>query len=296
MTLVILAPLVAIWRNLSALCLLFAQVITTGRASAARLARMVENLFKVVAGVGMYIWLASIVPLTAGARWVLLASLAAGILALFLLKRKLVLWHSELEVGLQDVLRGGDVAVADTSAPWLREHGDWELNVMECVLPDLGDCRGKRIAELDLRSRFGCTVIGIGRQGYLIPLPAPDTVLYPRDKILLLGTGAQVRAGKEALTQVSGISSPLSEFDDVRMEALRVPEGSGCSGKDLKTLSPAQSYHVQIAGIHRAGMRILNPNGDEVIHVGDELLVLGTPENIRGFRDWLAETTVDGET
>jgi CPA2 family monovalent cation:H+ antiporter-2 len=80
------------------------------------------------------------------------------------------------------------------------------------------------------------------------------------------------------------------------MEALRVPEGSGCSGKDLKTLSPAQSYHVQIAGIHRAGMRILNPNGDEVIHVGDELLVLGTPENIRGFRDWLAETTVDGET
>jgi len=290
MTLVVLAPLVAIWRNLSALCLLFAQVITTGRTSAARLAPVIENLFKVVVGVGMYIWLASIVPLTAGARWVLLASLVAGILALFLMKRKLVLWHSELEVGLQDVLRGGDVAVADTSAPWLREHGEWELNVMECVLPDLGDCRGKRIAELDLRSRFGCTVIGIGRQGYLIPLPTPDTVLYPRDKILLLGTGVQVRAGKEALTQVSGLTSPLSEFDDVRMEAIRVPDGSGCSGKDLKTLSPAQSHHVQIAGIHRAGMRVLNPNGDEIIRSGDELLVLGTPENIRGFRDWLSET------
>ncbi len=290
MTLVVLAPLVAIWRNLSALCLLFAQVVTTGGASSTRLAPMIENLFKVVAGVGLYVWLASIVPMTASARWVLLASLIAGLLALFLLKRKLVLWHSELEIGLQDVFRGGDRAVAETGAPWLREHGEWELTVMECVLPDLGDCRGKRIAELDLRSRFGCAIVGIGRQGYLIPLPTPDTVLYPRDKILLLGTGTQVRAGKNALTQVSGISSPLSEFDDVRMEAISVPSGSACAGKDLKTLSPAQQYHVQIAGVHRAGMRILNPAGDEVIESGDELLVLGTPENIRAFRDWLAET------
>jgi Trk K+ transport system NAD-binding subunit len=34
----------------------------------------------------------------------------------------------------------------------------------------------------------------------------------------------------------------------------------------------------------------LNPAGDEVIWSGDELLILGTSEQIRAFKDWLRET------
>lgn len=75
------------------------------------------------------------------------------------------------------------------------------------------------------------------------------------------------------------------------MEAVQVPMGSAAANKDLKTLSPSQSHRIQIAGIHRAGLRMLNPTGEEVIRGGDELLVLGTPDQIRGFREWLAETT-----
>jgi monovalent cation:H+ antiporter-2, CPA2 family len=187
------------------------------------------------------------------------------------------------------VLKGDNAVSADTHAPWLRPEGDWDLSVMECVLPDLADCQGKRIAELELRARFGCTVVGIGRQGYLIPLPTPDTVLYPRDKLLLIGTDEQVKAGKAFLTNVSGVPPSMTEFEDVRMEALIVSEGSPAAGKDLKTLSPSQNYRIQVAGIRRTGLRILNPGADEVIRSGDELLILGTPEQIRGFKEWISE-------
>jgi K+/H+ antiporter YhaU regulatory subunit KhtT len=51
---------------------------------------------------------------------------------------------------------------------------------------------------------------------------------------------------------------------------------------------------VQIAGIHRAGVRILNPGASEVLRQGDELLALGTPVQIREFRGWLSERTDDG--
>jgi CPA2 family monovalent cation:H+ antiporter-2 len=34
---------------------------------------------------------------------------------------------------------------------------------------------------------------------------------------------------------------------------------------------------------------VLSPAGEEIIGSGDELLVLGMPESIRGFRDWLLE-------
>lgn len=293
MTLLVLAPVVAIWRNISALCLLFAQVITGGHQRAATLRPIVEGVFKVVAGLGLYLWLATILPMSGGARWIVLGSALAGLVVLFFLQRKLVLWHSELEIGLQDVFKGGEHTVADTQAPWLRPHGDWDLNVTDCLLPDLADCQGQSIAELGLRARLGCTVAGIGRQGYLIPLPTPDTILYPRDKVLLIGTAQQVEAGKRFLTIVSGTPPPMAEFEDVRMEAIQVPSGSAAAGKDLKTLSPSQNYRIQVAGIHRAGLRILNPTADEVIRAEDELLVLGTPEQIRGFKDWMSETAPD---
>lgn len=291
-TVIILAPLVAIWRNVSALSLLFAQVITTGGLRNTNLPAIIENVFKIVGGTALYVWLATVLPMSGGVRWLLVASVVLGVVVLFFFKRKLVHWHSELEFGIQDVFRGGENTVAtDTSAPWLRPHGEWDIAVTDCVLPDLADCQGKRIADLQLRAQFGCTVVGIGRQGYLIPLPAPTEILYPRDKILLIGTSDQVEAGKRFLTSVSGAPPGMSEFDEVRMELTHVPEGSFTSGKDLKTLAIAKHFKIQIAGINRAGLRILNPAGHEVLWTGDELLILGTSEQIRAFKDWLSETT-----
>ncbi len=293
--LLVIVPLVAMWRNLSAMAMLYAQVSTQGNPRAERLAPLMEAGLKTVAGVAMVVWLASFLPTGGSVKWLLLGTLLVTTGAMFLLKRKIVFWHSELEVELQGLLTGGDERLSATAAPWLRPHEDWNLSVGECVLPDLADCQGKRIAELNLRSKLGCTVVGIERQGYMIPLPAPDAVLYPRDKLLLMGTTAQLAAGKHFLTAVSGLPPAPSEFDDVRMESLPVPEHSPAAGHTLRELSPAQTHHVQIAGINRKGFRILNPGPDEVVRSGDELLTLGTPSQLRAFKVWLAEASVSVE-
>jgi CPA2 family monovalent cation:H+ antiporter-2 len=286
MTLVLLAPLVAIWRNISALCLLYAQVSVTGHPQGRRMAPIVEWAFRSVAGAGLALWIFTLLPAAAGIKWLLLASVLLAGVGILILRRKLIYWHSELEVGLQGALTGTSNAVMETNAPWLNPHREWKLSVSDCVLPDLADCTGKRIAELALRSRFGATVVGIDRQGCLIPLPGPDTVLYPRDKILLIGTVEQMAAGKAFLQNVTG-NPAGSEFEDVRMESIIVPMGSPAADKDLKTLIPSQTSHVQVAGIRRGTTRVLNPAGDEIVVEGDELLVLGTPDQIRGFREWL---------
>ena len=47
---------------------------------------------------------------------------------------------------------------------------------------------------------------------------------------------------------------------------------------------------VQIAGVnHREGGRVLNPSAQEMLGADDELLVLGTPVQIRDFKLWLQE-------
>jgi CPA2 family monovalent cation:H+ antiporter-2 len=289
LALIVLAPLVAIWRNTAALALLYAQVSTSGNPRQRRLAPLIEGAIKTMAGATIYIWLSSFMPAGGSARWLLLATALVVVVALLMLRRKLIFWHSELEVELQDVLGGGESRMAGTSTPWLQSHASWNLQVIDCVLPDLADCQGQRIAELELRSRFGCTVVGIERQGFMIPLPGPEAVLYPRDRVMLMGTGGQVKEGKRFLTAVTGRFAEASDFDEVSMEAVSVPIGSPLAGKTLGELSLARTHGVQVAGIDRGGRRLLNPGPDERLEARDELLLLGTPAQIGDFKVWLKE-------
>lgn len=289
LSLVILAPLVAIWRNLSAMALLYSEISTRGNAHAKRLRPVVEAVLKIGFGATLYLWLATIVPADETTKWLLLVSGLVALGALLLLRRKLIYWHSEMEVEILSVIETSDQKMTSTTAPWLQPHGEWNLHMIDCTLPDLADCQGKRIADLDLRARFGCSVVGIERQGYMIPLPTPDAVLYPRDKVLLMGTTEQVNAGRLFLAAVSGAPVSDSVFAEVRMEAVVVPAWSRAAGRTLGDLSPARNYGVQVAGIHRAGLRILNPSAQETLRVGDEILVLGTPVEIAGFNEWLRE-------
>lgn len=287
LSLILLAPIVAIWRNASALAMLYAEVATMGHPRKDRLRPLVETAIKSGVGIAMVVWLSSFVPAGGAARWMVLGSFVVAVGALLVLKRKLVYWHSELEVELQDMLEPKE---SGTGTPWLRPHEDWKLSVAETTIPDLAECQGRTIAELDLRARFGCAVVGIERQGCMISLPPPSTILYPRDKVLLMGDTGQLTAGRAFLGQVSGAPPIGSEFDEVRMEAVDIGVGSPAAGRTLRELSLARAHGVQVAGINRRGVRVLNPGAEEILYAGDKILALGTPERIGEFREWLTET------
>jgi monovalent cation:H+ antiporter-2, CPA2 family len=289
LALIVLAPLVAIWRNLSAMSLIYAEISTKGLPHAKRLRPLIETALKVACGAIIYMWLVAILPADGNTRWVLMVSAVVAVIALLVLRRKLIFWHSEMEVGILNVIETGETKMTTSTAPWLQPHGEWNLHMIDCTLPDLADCQGKQIAELDLRARFGCSVVGIERQGFMIPLPPPDSVLYPRDKVLLLGTSEQVKAGRKFLGAVSGLNGTDSVFEEVRMEAIVVPPWSRAGGKTLGELSPGQNHGVQVAGVHRGGLRILNPSAHETLRGDDEILVLGTPVQIAEFKLWLRE-------
>jgi CPA2 family monovalent cation:H+ antiporter-2 len=280
---VALAPIVAIWRNISALTLMYAQVSTQGHPKAAVLAPVVETGLKIGAGFILFLWLAALLPLDGVARWLPAVALLVVLAGFLVLRRRLVYWHSMLEVELQEILTQGDQKFTGTTAPWMAPHADWNLMLGDCLLPDLADVRGRTLGELALRTRFGCTVAGVERQGVMVGNPTGDMILYPRDKVLLLGTPEQVAAGKEFLHHASG--APLvSHFDEVRMESVEIPPGSGLHDRTLLDLALGRQFGLQVAGINRNGRRILNPNGEERLYNGDGVLVLGSPDQIANFK------------
>ena len=283
LVLVALAPVVAIWRNVSALSLLYAQVLTQGHPRAGKLAPVVETGLKLAAGFLLFLWLSALLPISGAARWLPAVALLAVLLGFLVLRRRLVYWHSMLEVELQEMLERGDQKFTGTTAPWMAPHTEWDLALVDCMLPDLADCRGHTLGELALRTRFGCTVAGVERQGVMVGNPTGDMILYPRDKVLLLGTAEQVAAGKEFLQKASG-APVTSHFDEVRMESIELPPGSGLHDRTLAELALGRAHGLQVAGINRAGRRILNPRGEEKLYTGDNVLVLGSPDQIATFK------------
>lgn len=285
LTVVVLAPLLAIWRNISALALLFAEVSTAGQPDAARMRPLVETGIKVLAALLMFIWLSTVAPVGAMGRWMPVVALALAAGVIVLARHRLVYWQSVLESELQDRLAEAEAKTSGTAAPWLAEHTEWQLVLGECMLPDLVIIRGRRLGDLGLRAKFGVVVVGIDRQGVLVGNPGPEMALFPRDKLLLLGNPRQLEQAQEFLTAVS-VVAPASNFDELRMESFALPAGSALAGRTLAELAPTRQTGVQVAGIHRGGMRILNPGGDEKLCAGDNVLVLGSPDQIAAFKAW----------
>ncbi len=283
LSLLALAPLIAIWRNVSALALLYAQVSTQGHPRAARLAPVAEAGLKGGAALLLLLWLSAIVPLSGVARWLPVLAVAVLLIAFLILRRRLIYWHSVVEVELEQMLSSGDQKFTGTTAPWMAAHAEWNLTLGDCVLPDLADARGRTLGELELRTRFGCTVAGVERSGVMVGNPTGTMILYPRDKVLLLGTPPQVAAGKEFLQTASGTPA-TSSFDEVRMEAVELPPGCGLHGQTLVEIALSRIYGLQVAGIRRAGLRMPNPRGDEKLFSNDELLLLGSPDQIAAFK------------
>ena len=289
LVLVVVAPLFAIWRNVSVLAMMLAEVSTQGRPNAARLRPMVETGVKVLAGLVMFVWLSAVAPVALMGRWVPLLVLALSVGVLVFARHKLIYWHSVLEGELQERIVANDEKFSATTAPWLAQHGEWRLGLQEVVLPDQADIRGRTIGELALRKRFGCTVAGVERQGVMVGNPSPLTALYPRDKILLLGDAQQTAACKDFLLGVTGAATD-SNFDEVRMEMFTLPEESWLCSRSLAESAPTRHTGVQVAGINRGGRRILNPSGDERFVARDDVLLLGTPDQIKAFKAWAGES------
>jgi len=129
--------------------------------------------------------------------------------------------------------------------------------------------------------------VGVDRHGSALLNPDGATVLYPLDHVLLLGARAQLAAARHELEEPTE-RTPGPALGDLLVHRVRVPDSSPQAGRTLEELDVRRVAGVQIAGIQRGGERLLNPFGQERMLARDEVLVLGTPEQLRTFRRWLA--------
>ncbi|TWU65311.1 MULTISPECIES: potassium channel family protein [Crateriforma] len=81
-----------------------------------------------------------------------------------------------------------------------------------------------------------------------------------------------------------------SSFKDIDLDEVLIPTGSPMCGRTIRSIVTLQSRNLLIVGIQRDGAALkFNPNGDDQIHSGETLLILGHPDNILAFRRDIAD-------
>jgi CPA2 family monovalent cation:H+ antiporter-2 len=295
--LLILGPLIAIWRNVSALAMILSEAATTGAQRQKRLRPLLETALRVVALVALVAWLVALLP----TGWSLLGAAGAVLLLLITVAaifwRRLVRLQSRLEIELlEQFTRASHSTVTSAWSDALpQQTGDWNLDIDEVTLPSDSAHSGKTIGQLAVRKTSGCSIVGIDRQGYGIVNPRADTVLYPQDKLLLLGTAEQLAHAAHELGATAG-ADLVTDFDELTMETLEVPPGSPLTGKPLLELDLIRKTGVQIGGIRRGSEQNLSPSGRDQLRTGDALLVLGTHAQIKQFAVLLAPPVESPDT
>ncbi len=290
----LLAPLVALWRTVEAVSMICAEAATRGHRHRARLQPAFEKLLHGAGYVVIIIWISMFVPYEALPTWTLFALLAVVIGLALVLWRKLVRWHSRFEIDLRAHLQESTFAAAgEPRADWQKHSDHWHLRAREHVVGEQTRAAGKAIHALPLRQMFSANIVSIERQGYHLPNPKPTTVLYPNDKLLLLGPERELGQAERWLSTADNEPAPTNghqpTFADLCLDQLAVLwQSSRHIGKSLGELKLMQQLGVQVLGLERNGAARVAAGKFDTLKPGDRLLILGTQKQITDMAFWLA--------
>lgn len=289
-----LVPLLAIWRNIGALTLIICDFVQIKNPQFRRVSPFLAFVVRAVAGFFLLLWFWNFLPIGELRGWFLVILLITLIaLAVFGWKR-MIYWHSQIEVTFEDSLSGKTKAKRYTLPPWALKNKGWGLSLEECVIPDQGVWAGKSIQETGLRARTGCSIASIERHGFRINNPGPQSHLFPGDRLLLLGEPEQLEKARAILREEQAVApnEEQESIHDTVLETVVIPERSPVEGRTLAELNWPRLFTVQIAGIRRGGAKTLIPGGDYKLQVGDEVLLLGSAAHIRSVNIQISPSAI----
>lgn len=150
-------------------------------------------------------------------------------------------------------------------------------------LPKDSSLDGLTLSEAQLGTMLNVQVIAILRDGRKRLAPRANSVLHSGDVLFVEGRLGDL----QELVRVQGVEVQTTRFGELPRPArgvsairMRVREDSSIIGKSLKSLLFRQQFGVVVVGIKRGDKMIRGHLGQEVLKADDEILALGTREQL----------------
>lgn len=284
--------LIAVLRNLNAMSYILTEALFSGRSSRPIYQKGLQQMisaailgtFMIVLGMVFLGVAAPYLPNTAiaGAGFLL-----AGAIVVFL-RTRLIRVNSQMELlfidSFKEEVAGKEDQRREQILSMIQQQAPWPVEIVDLTLPQYAAWSGKRIRELDLRARFGVSILALGRGYSVVYDPGPEAAVFSGDRLVLTGSHEdleRVRAAMQA--QIKPEDRPLPGPTQFRLEQVYVPPDSQLDGETLAGARVRQRFGVTVIGVQRGEERVANPAADFLMDGGDVLMIAGLPEKIDEF-------------
>ncbi|MCQ2336439.1 MAG: cation:proton antiporter [Paludibacteraceae bacterium] len=161
-----------------------------------------------------------------------------------------------------------------------------DVHLSEIKIPVNSVWCGKTIKEADWGRTYHINIASILRNSGRINIPSPDAVIFPNDRVQLLGSDENLKKFATDLSSDSNKVKVEANTPDSEMQLLRiaVPENSVIIGKKIFDIGIRDDFHCMIAGIDRGDDNLIKPSPDVVFCGGDIVWIVGESKNIKNLQ------------
>ncbi len=141
---------------------------------------------------------------------------------------------------------------------------------------------GKNLIELGIREKYGVSIVSIIRGDKRINIPGGNEVLFPHDRIVVVGTDHQLMRFSYMMEEYSS-NVDYTEGMDVVVEQVLLNPGSKLIGKTMQNSLIRNTYRCMVIGIEREHHSKMNPETSEKFRENDILWLVGEKQKIMGL-------------
>ena len=216
----------------------------------------------------------------------LIITLALVVVMLMIFSRRLKRRSIKLERLFVQNLRSRDIEaqVHGKRRPLFEGHLlDRDIHISDFDVPEDSKWAGKPLSELRIGSRFGVHVSSILRGMQRINIPGGNTVLFPGDRIQVIGNDDQLKTFGQALKNELVPEDTEIEKREMHLHKIVLDSKSPFIGKTLRQSGIRDHYNCMVVGVEEGQQDITIINSDRLFEQGDILWVVGEAEDIEAL-------------
>ena len=213
----------------------------------------------------------------------LMIVIAVTMVTLMVLSRRLKRRSIEMERMFIRNLRSKDIEaqVYGHKRPLYEGHLlDRDIHISDFDVPEDSRWAGKTLADMKLRGRFGVNVSSILRGTQRINIPNGDNLIFPGDKLQVIGDDDQLTAFGKALRSDLHPEDPDIEKREMKLRQLVICRDGQFFGKTLSESGIRDEYNCMVVGMEGGEEALSLLTADHKFADEDTIWVVGEKEDL----------------
>ena len=158
---------------------------------------------------------------------------------------------------------------------------DRDIHISEFEVPTNSTWGGKSLKDLHLRQRFGVDMSSIMRGSQRLNIPNGDTVVFPGDKLQVIGNDEQLQKFASALNSDRVPEDPEIEKREMKLQQLIIGSKSEFCGKSLIESGIRDKYNCMVVGLEEGQENLTKVAPTRVFEKGDILWIVGEESDLQ---------------